>query len=220
MLNEMTVQGRIVAAAMRLAGTRPWDEVTMRDIADASGIGLVEMRREFPSKSAIIASFIRSTDDAVLAKAPRPSSEQAPRDRIFDVVMSRLDVLAPYKPALKSIAASRVMDSTILKKSWASQAWMLHAAGIGTDGPLGSVRVMGLGTVYGSVMQTWLDDTDPGLGRTMAALDRRLKRGEEVMRSANGVVEGVTSVFDRVMGRVGKRASETTQPPAGSSQPS
>ena len=55
---------------------------------------------------------------------------------------------------------------------------MLHAAGIGTDGVEGGLKVAGLASVYASVFRTWLDDDDPGLARTMAALDRRLRRGE------------------------------------------
>jgi len=198
MLNELTLNGRVIAAAMRLAALRPWDNVTLRDIADAAGIGLVEMRREFGSKGAILAAITRAADVAVLARAPKPSPEQSARDRIFDVVMTRFDVLAPYKAALKSIADSRPMDSAMLKKAWASQAWMLHAAGIPTDGPLGSIRVAGLGSVYASVFATWLDDTDTGLARTMAALDRRLKRGEETMRMAAGVCDGVGDVMKRL----------------------
>lgn len=194
MLNEDTARDRIIAAALRLAADKPWDDVTMREIADGAGIGLAEMRREFGSKGAIVAAFTRATDDAVLARAPKPAADQPARDRIFDVIMTRFDVLAPYKAAIKSIADSRPMDSAILKKAWASQAWMLHAAGIPTDGPLGSMRVAGLGSIYASVAGTWLEDTDPGLARTMAALDRRLKRGEETMRVASGFCDTVNEV--------------------------
>ncbi len=213
MLNELTLNGRIVAAAMRLAAQKPWGEVTLRDIADAAGSSLVEMRREFPSKGAIIAAFTRAADDAVLARSAKPSPDQPARDRIFDVIMTRFDVLAPYKAAIKSIADSHPMDSAVLKKAWASQAWMLHAAGIPTDGPLGSMRVAGLGSVYASVAQTWLDDTDPSLARTMAALDRRLKRGEETMRMATGACDSVSEVFGslkRVFTREGKSAEPTS----------
>ncbi len=201
MLNELTHRDRIIAAALRLAAERPWGDVTMREIADAAGIGLVEMRREFPSKGAIVAAFVRSADDAVLARSAKPAADQPARDRIFDVIMTRFDVLTPYKAGLKSIADSRPMDSAILKKAWASQAWMLHAAGIPTDGPLGSMRVAGLGSVYASVAATWLEDTDPGLARTMAALDRRLKRGEETMRMATGACESVNEVLNSLKRR-------------------
>ena len=198
MLNDLTAKDRIISAALKLAAERPWSDVTLRDIGTAAGLGLAEVRREFGSKGAIIAAFTRVVDDAVLARAPSLTADQPARDRIFDVIMTRFDVLAPYKAALRSIADSHPMDSAILKKAWASQAWMLHAAGIPTDGPLGSVRVAGLGTVYASVARTWLDDTDPGLARTMAALDRRLKRGEESMRVVSGFCETVGDVANAI----------------------
>jgi hypothetical protein len=40
------------------------------------------------------------------------------------------------------------------------------------------VRAQGLALLYASVLRTWLDDTDPGLARTMAALDSALARGQ------------------------------------------
>ena len=51
----------------------------------------------------------------------------------------------------------------------------------------GALRVPGLGMVYASVFGTWLEDDDPGLARTMAALDRRLRRGERTLRGVEQV---------------------------------
>lgn len=217
MLNDTSLKHRVIAAALRLAAERPWSDVTMRDIADAAGIGLTELRGEFGSKGAIIAAFTRVTDDAVLARAAKPAADQPARDRIFDVIMTRFDVLTPYKAAIKSIADSHPMDSAILKKAWASQAWMLHAAGVPMNGPLGSLRVAGLGTVYASVARTWLDDNDPSMARTMAALDRRLKRGEESMRVAHSFCDGINSLV-RVFSCRDRRdeapASPSSSPPS------
>ncbi|HEX2257777.1 MAG TPA: TetR/AcrR family transcriptional regulator, partial [Afifellaceae bacterium] len=39
-------------------------------------------------------------------------------------------------------------------------------------------RAQGLALVWARVMRVWLDDDDPGLARTMAALDRRLREAE------------------------------------------
>lgn len=213
MLDQSTVKGRIIAATMRLADERPWDDVLMKDIAEAAGIDLAALRREFGSKSAILAAFSRAVDDAVLTSAPKFTGSENARDRVFDVVMTRLDVLAPYKEALKSIAAARPFDLDLVRRAMASQAWMLHAAGVRTDGLLGSSRVTGLASVYASVMQTWLDDDDPGSARTMAALDRRLKRGEQSMRMLTDMVDGADQIASRLM-RVFNRAGrqETTSP--------
>ncbi len=59
-----------------------------------------------------------------------------------------------------------------------SQQWMLTAADIGAAGPRGFVRAQGLALLFASVLRTWIDDDDPGLARTMAALDRALARGQ------------------------------------------
>lgn len=212
MLDDMTPKGRIIAATMRLAAGRPWDEVTIRDIADAGGTTLVDLRREFPSKIAILSAFGRAADDAVLARAPKPQAGQPARDRIFDVIMTRFDVLTPYKAALKSIMATRPMDIELGRRLMASQAWMLHAAGIPTDGLTGLSRVAGLTSIYASVLDTWLADEDPGLARTMAALDRRLKRGEQAANMMTDVKAGAERAFEGlrdVLRGFASRANET-----------
>lgn len=223
MLDQSTLKGRIIAATMRLAAEKPWDDVLMKDIAEAAAIDLASLRREFPSKAAILGAFMRAVDDAVLASAPKFTGAENARDRIFDVVMARFDVLAPYKDALKSIAAARPMDMELVRRAMASQAWMLHAAGVRTDGLLGTSRVTGMASVYASVMQTWLDDDDPGVARTMAALDRRLKRGEQSMRMLGDAVSGVDRVASRVMRVFGcgkSRNAKTTPAEAAPEAPS
>ena len=212
MLDQSTLKGRIIAATLRLAAEKPWDDVLMKDIAEAAAIDLAALRKEFPSKPAILSAFMRSVDDAVLVSAPKFTGAENARDRIFDVVMARFDVLAPYKDALKSIAAARPMDMELVRRAMASQAWMLHAAGVRTDGLLGTSRVTGMASVYASVMQTWLDDDDPGSARTMAALDRRLKRGEQSMRMLTDVVDGVDGVATRLMRALGCSTARDTKP--------
>ena len=219
MLDQSTLKGRIIAATLRLAAEKPWDDVLMKDIAEAAAIDLAALRREFPSKAAILSAFMRSVDDAVLASAPKFTGAENARDRIFDVVMARFDVLAPYKDALKSIAAARPMDMELVRRAMASQAWMLHAAGVRTDGVLGTSRVTGMASVYASVMQTWLDDDDPGSARTMAALDRRLKRGEQSMRMLTDVVEGADRVASRVMRALGCGTSRDAKAAPAATQP-
>ena len=196
MIDPTTTKGRVVTAALRLAAERPWAEVTLLDIAEASGLGLVELRKEFGSKSQIVQSFMRQIDDVVLAKAQRPQPGTPPRDAIFEVVMSRFDAMQPYKAGLKSIMASIGFDTDVAKRLFASQAWMLNAAGIPLNGVGGTIRVFGLASVYTSVLQTWLKDDDAGLARTMAALDRRLRRGEQSLQTFDGICGSVSRVFE------------------------
>jgi AcrR family transcriptional regulator len=188
MLDQLTIRGRLIAAAMKLAAGRPWREVTLANIAETAGVSLVDVRREFDTKGDVLAAFVRSVDDAVLARTPQRSGTQSARDALFEVIMGRFDVLAAYKPALKSIAASWPIEPPVARAICRSQAWMLRAAGIGSEGLEGSLRAAGLGTLYASIYRTWLSDDDPGLAKTMAALDRRLRRGERTLQSIDEAV--------------------------------
>jgi len=183
MLDQATPKGRILQAALDCAAKKPWADVTLIDIAEAAVMPLGELRGLFAGKTAILAALLRAVDDEVLGKVPARSPGQEKRDRLFDIVMTRFDVLAPYKPALKSIYASGAADFALAAPYLSSQHWMLQAAGIGTDGTLGVLRVTGLALTYASVFRVWLADDDPGHARTMAALDRRLRRGERTMRN-------------------------------------
>lgn len=185
MLDQLSIRGRLVTAAMKLAAEKPWNEVSLTQIAEAAGVSLVDVRNEFSDKGDVLAAFVRFVDDAVLARAPQRSGGQTARDALFEVVMSRFDVLAAYKPALKSIAAAWPLNPALARAMGRSQAWMLRAAGIRADGLRGDIRALGLGSLYASVYRTWLDDDDPGLAKTMAVLDRRLRRGEQALQTVD-----------------------------------
>ena len=197
-------KGRIIAAALALASERPWREVALRDVAERASITLAGMREHFASKSEIIAGLMRAVDDAVLAVAPAAASGEPKRDQLFEVIMARLDALQPYRTALRSMSAEVTADPVLMRAMASSQAWMLQAAGIDAGGIEGGMRVAGLATVYASVYRIWLEDDDPGLARTMAALDRRLRRGErtlstldEMGRTARSFAEGIAAMFAR-----------------------
>jgi ubiquinone biosynthesis protein COQ9 len=205
MLDQTTIRGRILSAALECAASKPWSDVALIDVAEAAKLQLVNVREEFRSKTHIIAGLLRAVDDEVLKRVKR-SEGQEKRDALFDVIMTRFDVLAPYKAALKSIYASGPADASLAGPFLSSQHWMLEAAGIGTDGPGGMVRVAGLGLTYASVFRTWLNDDDPGHARTMAALDRRLRRGERTL-SGFEQVHGAFSRFGEAMQEMARAAT-------------
>ena len=194
MFDAATPKGRILAAALTCAGAKSWADVTLIDIAEVAGLQLADLRQHFDSKTAILGAIVSATDDEVLRTAPKRVEAQDMRDVLFDIIMTRFDVLAPYKAALKSIHHSSSADPTMLRPMLTSMHWMLQAAGIDTESHMGRARMMGLATVYASVFRIWLDDDDAGHARTMAALDQRLRRGESVLRN----VEQTGAVLHRL----------------------
>lgn len=191
MLDEATVTGRVIAAAMRCAADRSWSAVSLREIADAAGVSLAEMRENgVAGKSDILIELVGAADRHVLESAPAPDLSQPARDRLFEVIMCRLDALEPYKAGLRSVAQSAPADFRLCRHALASQGWMLEAGGVSSDGIAGHLKAAGLATIYAQVMRVWLDDESPGLARTMAALDRRLRRGEQAVAGLDRAARG------------------------------
>jgi AcrR family transcriptional regulator len=195
MIDQATARGRIISAALNCAAAGDWRSVTLSDIAEAASLSLADLSKEFDTKTAILAALVGEVDRELLNGLPRRTEGQEVRDALFDVVMTRFDILAPHKRALKSIHGSGPADLSMATALLRSMRWVLEAAGISTDGHVGSLRVAGLAAVYTSVFRTWLDDDDPGLARTMAALDRRLRGGERALRN----VERVSSIVGRLV---------------------
>ncbi len=175
---------RALDAALHLAALMEWRRVTLRDIAEEAGLGLDELYRIYPSKTAVVAACMKRVDEAVLAGSGEVMADEPVRDRLFDVVMRRFDVLQPHKQAVASMARDAVLDPVTAACASMhlarSMAWMLEAAGVASTGLRGCVRVKGLAAIYLSTMRVWLKDDSEDLGKTLAALDRNLRRAERL----------------------------------------
>jgi AcrR family transcriptional regulator len=173
---------KIIAGFLALLAEKPIEQIGFAEIAKEAGVSLGQLRGEFASTLAIFAAHIKATDRAVLATDLSDMAEEPPRERLFDVLMRRLEVLAPHRQAVRSLlrSARRNPPLALALNGLAvrSQQWMLTSAEINASGPRGMIRAQGLALLFGSVLSTWVRDDDPGLARTMAALDRALARGQ------------------------------------------
>jgi AcrR family transcriptional regulator len=173
---------KAVDALMALLAERPFDEIGLAEIADRGGLSLSQLRAEFSSTLAILAAHIKDIDRKVLDGTDADMTEEPARERLFEVLMRRLEALAPYKAAVRSLMRSARrspgLAMAINGMALRSQHWMLTAAGIGTHGPRGMLRAQGAALLFGRVLGVWIDDEEAGLDRTMAALDRGLASAE------------------------------------------
>ena len=130
----------------------------------------------------MLAGFARKIDHVVLGQLGDVAGDEVPRERVFDVLMRRLDALAPYKHGLQGVMdwvrrdplAAAALNGVVTN----SMRFMLAAAGVDVEGGLAAVKMQGLVFAWGRILDVWLEDEDPGQARTMAALDKELSRGE------------------------------------------
>src|SRR3546814_9984604 len=173
---------RILQGALELAAARGWQDVALADIARAAGVSLAWLYQLYPGKSAILAAYMRQVDAVVLSGETPFEAEEPPRDRLFEILMQRFDVLARDRAAVAGILRDLPRDPpaalAALPTLVRSMAWMLEAADIPSDGAAGRLRAQGLAAIWLSTLRVWVDDDSPDMARTMAALDRNLRRAE------------------------------------------
>jgi AcrR family transcriptional regulator len=181
-----TNRDKAVDALMALLAERRFEDIGLAEIAGRAGLSLSQLRGEFGSSLAILAAHIKDIDRQVLeggdADKTEDLAEEPARERLFEVLMRRLEVLAPYKAAVRSLMHSARRNPglalTLNGMALRSQRWMLTAAGISTQGPRGVLRAQGAALMFANVLAVWVNDEEPGLDRTMAALDRGLASAE------------------------------------------
>lgn len=179
---------KAVEALMHLAAERPYDAVSLTDIAGEAGLSLADLRDLFPSKGAILGGLMRMTDRAVLDGTGTDMADESVHDRLLDVMMRRFDALTPYKAGLKSVSRAVRRDPALAlalnQAALNSWRFMLEAARIDVEGSLGFLRTQGAALVFARALDVWVDDEDD-MARTMAFLDRELTKGGKVLEAAS-----------------------------------
>jgi AcrR family transcriptional regulator len=195
---------RIIQSFMRLLAEKPIEEIGFADIATRAGVSLSELREAFGAKLAILAAHVKEIDRRVLAAEDAEMAEESPRERLFDVLMRRIELLEPHKAAVRSLIRScerhPALALALNGVAVRSQQWMLAAANIDAAGTQGMVRAQGLALLFASVLRVWVRDEDPGRARTLAALDRALARGQRW----SGLLDALCRIPGCV-GRTGRR---------------
>jgi AcrR family transcriptional regulator len=175
---------KIIDAFFTLLAEKAFETIEYAEIAARAGVPLSTLRNEFSSKFSIVAAYVKDIDRKVLEGGDADMAEEPARERLFDVLMRRLEEMSPDRAAIRSLmrSARRFPPLALALNGLAvrSQQWMLTAANIGAAGPRGMMRAQGLALLFAGVLRTFVNDDDEGLAKTMAALDRALGRGERL----------------------------------------
>ena len=181
---------KIAIAAVQLAATRGWRSLGLAEIAAEAGVTLADLAGCYGSRPQILDGFERMVDRMMLAGASAGDTGEAQRDRLFDIIMARLEALQPYRDGLRRIARELPMDPpsgfVLTCALPRSVAWMYAAAGIKIGGAVMPLRLATLGAAYFGTLRAWFEDESPDLAKTMAALDRRLDRSQRVLGGSFG----------------------------------
>lgn len=174
---------RLVDAGLALAAEDGWSRITMAAVADRAGLALGDALLVAPTRAHLLVKFLDRLDAANLSGLS-VSEEGSARDRLFEVLMRRFDLLNQKRDAVRAVIAGVPRDppsaAMLACRVGRSAAALLGAAGISAEGLIGFARVQGLKAVMACALRAWMSDDGADMGKTMAALDKALARAERL----------------------------------------
>lgn len=183
---------RIHEAALKIAADEGWGSVTPRMVAHEIGEDLSAILKVAPTRAALACVIFRHIDDAVLDEAHNIDGSETPRDRLFEVLMIRFDVLQGHRAGILSLLAYyRQMPLAALCRLPGvakSMTLMLSVADANAPDPFEGARGPALALGYIAVLQAWMKDESADMATTMSALDKMLSRMEKLQATAERFV--------------------------------
>ncbi len=165
-------------AALTLAAEKPWNSISLAEIARACNKTLSDFYGEI-DKQGLVEELDRRLDKACSAEPVDP--EGSPRERVFDVAMLRFEAMEPNRAAILSIRKSWMQDPlrrlAAAKRRLDTAKWILTCAE--EDGPLLGPRAAILSGILFRAEEAWTKETGTDFSQTMSQLDRDLRQVSE-----------------------------------------
>jgi len=172
----------LARAALGLAAAGPWRDVTLAKLAEAAGRPLSALYGATLGEAidCVEEAFDRTIAENIDALDPK----QSVRDRLFELIMRRFEAMEPHRAAVLSMEQGVDRDPTLLAAAHQRHVrcarWVLALAGLEADGMTGQARAQGLGVIIGQARAAWRGDDAGDFAKTMASLDKNLRRAEEM----------------------------------------
>jgi AcrR family transcriptional regulator len=180
MAEERSASPDLLIAAFDLIAERGWARLSLVAVARRAGVEPVAVYRELRGKRALLSALSRRLDEAMLAIEEAELAGLPPRDRVFELMMRRLEALVPFRPGLERLAREARRDPCLLLATACrldrSLTWLQDAAGLRNSGVRARIARRALGAAYLQTLRVWRKDTAPDLGKTMVELDKQLRR--------------------------------------------
>lgn len=172
----------LLAVAFELIAEEGWSRLSLVAVARRAGVPPRDVYREIRSKGALLGALTRRLDEAMLEIEEAELAGLPPRDRVFELMMRRLEALVPFRPGLERLGREAGRDPCLLLAGACrldrSLAWVQDAAGLRSSGVRARIARQVLSAAYLQTLRVWRKDTAPDLGKTMVELDKQLRRAQ------------------------------------------
>jgi hypothetical protein len=179
---DPAIRRDLARAALSLAAIGPWRDVTLAKLAHASSRPVSDFYGA--SLGEAVDCVEEAFDRAVADNMDQLDPAQSVRDRLFELIMRRFEAMEPHRAAVIAMEHGLDRDPTLMAAAHQRHVrcarWVLALAGLEADGMTGQARAQGLGVIIGQARAAWRGDDAGDFAKTMASLDRNLRRAEEM----------------------------------------
>lgn len=179
---DSAIRRDLARAALLLASASPWREVTLVQLADAASRPVSDFYAA--SLGEAVDCVEEAFDRAIGEDLDKLDPGQSVRDRLFDLIMRRFEAMEPHRAAVIAMEAGQDRDPVLMgaahQRHVRCARWVLALAGLEADGMTGNARAQGLGVIIGQARAAWRSDDAGDFNKTMASLDKNLRRAEEM----------------------------------------
>ena len=179
-----TEEPDLLPLCFEIIADRGWSGFAFDQLAAKAGLTLAEIRKQFSGRSAILDQLSLRLDQAMLAADTEELADLPERDRVFELIMSRLEAMAPWRAGILRLMKDARFEPDLALISACrldrSMTWLQEAAGLGASGLRRRWQRRVLTGLYLKTLQAWSGDDSADLAKTMASLDKDLRRIEAI----------------------------------------
>jgi ubiquinone biosynthesis protein COQ9 len=186
----------LLVMAFEAIAAEGWRSFRLSTLAEKADLPLAAVRAELPCRAALLTRLGARLDKGMLDLPRDELAELEPRERVFELIMRRLDAMAPFKAGLATLGREARLEPDVLLASVCNVArltgWLLDVAGVRMVGIQSFAARKLLALIYVRTFSVWLKDDTPDHARTLAELDKRLRQAENLARWMHRTRAGAT----------------------------
>lgn len=192
-MTDLTIRRALAEAALKRAAAKGWRGITLHELASLARRAVADF---YPLTAGDAFDCVDEFFDRAAAEnAPAPNLEEPARERLFDAAMRRFEAMEPHRAGVlaleKAIGLDPIGQGSLISRQSRTARWLLALAGEEANGVAAAARAQALAFVMREARAAWAKDDAGDFAKTMAALDKGLRRSDEFFDQVGKVAAGL-----------------------------
>ena len=179
----------IEESLMRILLRKKFKDITIEEVLRNSKIKSEKFHSLFENKEQILVSFFSRIDLIIKRKIKKMNLGKNIKDNLFEVCMTRFELLNSYKESINNIYSSIKIKPNLkidlYSSFFKSMKLLLKLSYVNIKPINGHINLIVFSLIYLSIQHQWFDDFSVNNEKTMAVLDKRLSMVENLLIKVN-----------------------------------